>query len=159
MQTVMDELVDVCVICWALGPMDPEVWASHWTRHCRAHRGLTGEELDMFRRHIRYDEDSHSCSKCGISQAYCATGEDAAGKCQWSNILVPIVRATAELEGADKIIREAGFKGELLGDYREYARWLGKRHGSRVWGEFFSNAMVLLIRIILLVTRGGNAVN
>jgi hypothetical protein len=155
-QTIMDELVDVCVVCWALGPLDAEVWASHWTRDCKAHQGLTGSELDAFRGHIRYDKDSHSCTKCGISQIYCATGEDVSKKCQWSNILVPIVRATVELEGAIGIVREVGFEGELSGDYKEYAGWLGRRHGSRVWGEFFSNAMVLFIRIMLLF-KGGSS--
>ena len=156
-QAVMDGLVDVrCVICWVLGPFDAEVWASHWTRDCTAHRGLTGREVDGFRRYIRYDVDTHSCTKCGVSQAYCATGEDVSKKCQWSNILVPIVRATAEVEGAVWIVRKVGFQGALSGDYKEYARWLGKRHGSRVWGEFFSNAMVLFIKMMLLV-KGGSS--
>lgn len=112
--------------------------------------------MDGFRRYIRYDVDTHSCTKCGVSQAYCATGEDVSKKCQWSNILVPIVRATAEVEGAVWIVRKVGFQGALSGDYKEYARWLGKRHGSRVWGEFFSNAMVLFIKMMLLV-KGGSS--
>jgi hypothetical protein len=153
-QAMMDELVEVCVVCWALGPIDDGVWASHWTRDCKAHPGLTGSELDAFRRDIRYDKDSHSCTKCGISQAYCATGEDASKTCQWSNILVPIVRVTVALEGAVGFVREVGFEGELLGDYKEYAYWLGKRHGSRVWREFFSNAMVLFVRMLLLFKGG-----
>jgi hypothetical protein len=33
---------------------------------------------------------------------------------------VPIVRVTTELEGAVRFIREVRFKGELLGDYKEY---------------------------------------
>ena len=156
-QAVMDGLVDVrCVICWVLGPFDSEAWASLWTKDCTVHRGLTGRELDVFRRHIRYDRDTHSCTKCGISQAYCATGEDARKKCQWSNILVPVVRATAELEGATWIVRKVGFQGELSGDYKEYGQWLGKRHISRVWGEFFSNAMVLFIKMMLVV-KGGSS--
>ena len=66
-QRMMDELVDVCVVCWAMGSMEPEAWASHWTRDCKAHVGLTGDELNAFRHYIRYDKDSHSCMKCGIS--------------------------------------------------------------------------------------------
>ena len=42
---------------------------------------------------------------------------------------MPVVWVTAQAEGAVRHVREVGFKGELSGDYKEYARWLGKRHG------------------------------
>jgi len=69
---------------------------------------------------------------------------------------VPVVWVTAQAEGAVRHVRKVGFKGELLGDYKEYARWLGKRYGSRVWGEFFCNVMVLFIRVMLLSIRGSS---
>ncbi len=63
--------------------------------------------------------------------------------------MVPLARAAAEVEGGVEIVRQCGYRGELGGEWKEYAGWLGKRHHQRVWGEFFSNVMVVAIRILL----------
>jgi hypothetical protein len=39
---------------------------------------------------------------------------------------------------------EMGF--QEMGD-EAYAKWLGRRHGDEVWGQVFSNAMVVAIRL------------
>jgi hypothetical protein len=49
-------------------------------------------------------------------------------------------------EEGQRIVQGLGFRG---GDIEVYAKWLGMRHRERVWGEFFSNAMVVGIRVIL----------
>jgi hypothetical protein len=49
------------------------------------------------------------------------------------------------------MIKGCGYEGELGGDWREYAEWLGKRHRERVWGEYFSNAMVVSISVIVFI--------
>jgi superfamily II DNA or RNA helicase len=157
-QMTMDELADGCGVCGvvgdALGPVNDDSWTSHRSRECKKYQGLSGDELDAFRRLIHYTKDSHSCTKCGISQIYCATKEDIRNKCQWPNVLIPVVRTAVMLAEGIEIVRRVGYKGELSGDFREYARWLAKRHGSRVWGEFFSNAMVVFIRVILWLESG-----
>lgn len=157
-QMTMDELVEGCGVCGivgdALGPGEGDSWASHSSRKCKKYQGLSGDELEAFRRLIHYGKDSHSCTKCGISQVYCATRENIGNKCQWPNVLLPVVRTAVMLVEGIEIVRRAGYRGELGGDFQEYASWLGKRHGSRVWGEFFSNAMVVLIRVILWLQSG-----
>jgi hypothetical protein len=49
-------------------------------------------------------------------------------------------------EEGQRVVQRLGFRG---GDMEGYAKWLGTRHKERVWGEFFSNAMVVGIRVIL----------
>ena len=63
------------------------------------------------------------------------------------------VRAAAGVEMGIQIIRQCGYRGELGGEWKEYAVWLGKRHRQRVWGEYFSNAMVVAIQVILFERR------
>jgi hypothetical protein len=145
---VMDELRDGCAICWMLGEAGTEEWREHRTLQCTRHTGMTGMQLDGFRRGIRDAGGSHSCRRCWVSQKYCATGEDIGNRCQWPNIVVPLARAAGEEDMGRQLIRECGYEGELGDDWKEYAAWLGKRHNSRVWGEYFSNAMVVTIRII-----------
>ena len=41
---------------------------------------------------------------------------------------------------------ELGFRE--TGD-EAYACWLGKRHGSEIWGQVFSNAMAMAIRMVV----------
>jgi hypothetical protein len=41
---------------------------------------------------------------------------------------------------------ELGFRE--TGD-EAYASWLGKRHGSEIWGQVFSNAMAMAIRMVV----------
>jgi hypothetical protein len=42
-------------------------------------------------------------------------------KCQWANVVVPIVRAAVGLEEGIGVIRQNGYTGELGGDFKEYA--------------------------------------
>ena len=68
-------------------------------------------------------------------------------------MVVPLARATVEEEKGQQIVRQCGYAGEFGGDWKEYAAWLGRRHRVRVWGEYFSNAMVVAIRVILFCKR------
>ena len=67
--------------------------------------------------------------------------------------MVPLARAAAEQEEGMQIIRQCGYAGGFSGEWKEYAEWLGRRHRVRVWGEYFSNAMVVAIRIILFCKK------
>ena len=67
--------------------------------------------------------------------------------------MIPLVRTATLLEEGHKVIRRYGFKfrgedGVYISE-KVYQEWLGKRHPMRIWGEFFSNAMVVAIRLIL----------
>ena len=148
-QGVMDEMREGCAVCWALAEAGTDGWQKHKTMQCTAHAGVTGMEVDGFRREIRDGGGSHSCRRCWVSQKYCATGEDVANRCQWPNIVVPLARAAGALEAGVEMIRACGYTGELGGDWKEYAVWLGKRHRVRVWGEYFSNVLVVAIRMML----------
>jgi superfamily II DNA helicase RecQ len=150
-QEMMEEIREGCGVCWTLDEAGTEAWRQHRTMQCTRHAGVTWMEVDNFRRSIRDGGGGHSCRRCWVSQRYCATGEDINKRCQWPNVAVPLVRAVAEVEAGVQIIRGCGYEGELGGDWREYGGWLGKRHKQRVWREYFSNAMVVMIRILLYV--------
>jgi hypothetical protein len=153
-QEVLDEVGDGCVVCWLIGAdVEGGSWQRHRAQDCTAHAGLTGQELDVFRRGIWDAGGSHSCRRCWMSQKYCATGEDVEKACQWPNVVVPLARAVAGQEKGRQMIRQCGYAEEFDGEWKEYAAWLGRRHVVRVWGEYFSNAMVVVIRIILFCRK------
>jgi hypothetical protein len=103
---VLDEVREGCVVCWMIGDgAETGAWQRHKVMQCTAHAGVTGVELDGFRRGIRDGGGSHSCRRCWVSQKYCATGEDVANQCQWPNVVVPVARVTAGQEKGVEIIR------------------------------------------------------
>jgi hypothetical protein len=70
---------------------------------------------------------------------------------------MPLVRTAVLLEEGQQVVSECGFElkdenGGFASEER-YQEWLGQRHSRRVWGEFFSNAMVVAIRVILYFRR------
>ena len=140
-----------CAVCCMLDGARTEEWRKHKVLQCTAHPGTTGLEVDHFRRMIQDSGGIHSCRRCWVSQKFCATGQDGRNPCQWPNVVVPLARAVAGTEMGRKIIQGCGFTGDLGGNWVAYAVWLGKRHRERVWGEFFSNAMVIAIRIIIFI--------
>lgn len=69
-------------------------------------------------------------------------------------MVVPLARVAAREEGGGaQIVQQCSYAGELGRDWGEYARWLGQRHQGRVWGEQFSNAIVVAIRVALFCQR------
>jgi superfamily II DNA helicase RecQ len=154
-QELMDDIRAGCAVCCIAGEAGTEEWKKHKVLQCTAYPGMTGMEVDRFRQGIRDGGGTHSCRRCWVSQKYCATGEDVGNRCQWPNVVVPVARAAAEDEAGIDIIRQCGYKGELGGEWKEYAGWLGKRHNQRVWGEFFSNVMVVAIRVLLFCKEYG----
>jgi superfamily II DNA helicase RecQ len=155
----MDELADSCPVCWVVGDAVPAPGMDgsclHSLVECRKYERLTQAGLDSFRRLISYNRDSHSCTKCGVSQRFCVTGQETGVRCQWPNVVVPVVRAAVALEEGLEVIRQVGYRGGFSGELKEYGRWLGRRHVRRVWGEVMSNAMVVFIKVILYLSRGG----
>jgi superfamily II DNA helicase RecQ len=151
-QKMMDELRVGCSVCWVMGDAAMEVseedWRGHRTMQCSRYSGLTGREVDEFRRGLRDGGDCHSCRRCWVSQKYCATGEDVQNRCQWPNVVVPVARAALGIMEGIQVIRECGYKGVIGEDCGEYRIWLGRRHTRRFWGEYFSNAMVVAIQVI-----------
>jgi hypothetical protein len=67
-------------------------------------------------------------------------------RCQWPNVVVPLAFAARLTRNGIRTMGELGF-GET-GD-EAYAGWLGKRHGEAIWGQMFSNAMAMAIRLLL----------
>jgi hypothetical protein len=102
--------------------------------------------VDGFRQKIRDGGGGHSCRRCWVSQKYCATGEKWENACQWLNVVVPVAYAAMATEEEQRVVQGLGFRG---GDIEGYSKWLGMRYKERVWGGFFSNAMVVGIRVIL----------
>jgi hypothetical protein len=146
----MDELRQGCAICWVLRQCEDkneeEAWRGHWTIQCNRDAEVNTQVVDGFRRKIRDGGGGHNCRRCWVSQKYCATGEKWENKCQWPNVVIPVAYAAMAIEEGQEIVQGLGFKG---GDMEAHARWLGMRHRERIWGKFFSNAMVVGIRVLL----------
>ncbi|CAO2655088.1 Nn.00g101520.m01.CDS01, partial [Neocucurbitaria sp. VM-36] len=146
----LEELDQGCAICWLFGRgvegADEERWKGHRTMGCNEDAEVNVRVVDGFRREVRDGGGSHSCRRCWVSQKYCATGESMENRCQWPNIVIPLAYTAMAMEGGQEIVREVGFQGR---EKKEYGAWLGKRHREPVWGEFFSNAMVVAIGVIL----------
>jgi hypothetical protein len=152
-QVALNEMADGCAVCWFTEGNDDDT-PPHLLRDCQEDPEMTQKACDEFRRMIWYEVTSNSCMKCGMSEKYCAArAKPGQGiKCQWPNILVPVVRAAAMAGGPGwEILREVGFQGGF-DDWRAYGKWLGRRHNQRVWGEWMSNAMVVLIKFVLYVS-------
>ena len=144
----LEEVKNGCVACWIMDEDDENYM--HSRRECNKYEELSEQKCDEFRRRIRYEKSSHSCTKCGMSQKLCVTGVKDGMKCQWPNIMITIIRAgMANWEGFS-IIQKAGFNGEYR-DWEEYSKWLGLRHESRVWGEWMSNGNLVMMKIILYI--------
>ena len=80
-QEVLDEMREGCVVCAMLGEAGSEEWRRHKVVQCTAYPGVTGLEVDRFRREIRDAGGSHSCRQCWVSQKYCATRETTNNPC------------------------------------------------------------------------------
>jgi len=156
-EEVLDEVSDNCASCWVrrrasdqgLDHDQEENWM-HAGRSCksREEQGVYDRECNEFRRRIRYEVSSHSCHKCGISQKLCATGRDEKAKCQWSNVMAPVLLSLTKIGAGVDVFERAGFEGNME-DLGELTKWLGLRHKRRVWGEVISNAMAVLIGYML----------
>ena len=88
----------------------------------------------------------NNCRRCWVSQKYCATGEGMDKRCQWPNVVVPLAFAARLTRDGIRAMGELGFAE--TGD-EAYARWLGKRHREEVWGQMFSNAMAMAIKVVV----------
>jgi superfamily II DNA helicase RecQ len=156
-EEMMEELRNGCSVCWVVGDsqmaVGEEEWREHKTMQCERYRTVTWREVDDFRRGVRDSGDCHSCRRCWVSQKWCATGQSMANRCQWPNVVIPVVRAAVGIEDGHEVIRECGFKGDFKGDCKEYGVWLGKRYRKRVFGEYVSNAMAVAVYIILKLSR------
>lgn len=150
-QAVFDELAQSCPVCWLLAG---EGLYDHAFIACRRWTWAQAGRLDEFRRGVMSGyggkNDGNSCFKCGISQLYCATRHDTTAKCQWPNVIIPLVLTWSRTPQCSTMIGQMGFDGGTGGGAnKQYQRWLGRRCEQRVWGEYFSNAMVLAIQAIL----------
>jgi hypothetical protein len=61
-----------------------------------------------------------------------------------------MVRRAISVRSGAAILNKVGFRGNL-GNWGEYARWLGLRHERRIWGELTSNATALMIELIVWI--------
>jgi superfamily II DNA helicase RecQ len=149
-EEIFTELRSGCAICWLIGQeyqtREEEQWRRHRAMQCRAWERASGEEADQFRRKIVDRTVKNNCRRCWVSQKYCATGEGMDKRCQWPNVVVPLAYAARLTSEGIRTMGELGF-GEM-GD-EAYTAWLGKRHREEVWGQVFTNAMVVAVRVVL----------
>jgi Helicase conserved C-terminal domain len=142
----LDDMAEGCALCWVLGGEGTDFM--HSLAQCDRWLGVTEADLDEFRRQIVYQRNSHSCTRCGMSQKYCATGQDTSMPCQWPNVVVAVLRAPMGSAEGFSLIQRVGYQGSYQ-DWSGYTRWLGLRHEQRVWGDWMSNGMAVLIEVIL----------
>jgi superfamily II DNA helicase RecQ len=158
-ERMFTELRSGCAICWVVRQQfvteEEEQWKKHWVLGCSAWERASGADADKFRKKILDRTVKNNCRRCWVSQKYCATGESIENRCQWPNVVIPLAYAARLTRVGIQTIREAGFEEE--GD-DAYAGWLGGRHRCEVWGQVFTNAMVVAIRLVLKLVEGDGAV-
>jgi hypothetical protein len=66
--------------------------------------------------------------------------------------VVPLAYAARLTRSRIKAIGELGFV-EISDD--AYSAWLGKRHREEVWGQIFTNAMAIAIKLVIKGARRG----
>ena len=144
------ELREGCAICWLVGQefktAEEEQWKGHRAMQCTAWARGTGMQADEFRVKMWDRTVKNNCRRCWVSQKYCATGEGMDKRCQWPNVVVPLAFAARLTRDGIRAMGELGFAE--TGD-EAYARWLGKRHREEVWGQMFSNAMAMAIKVVV----------
>ena len=142
-EETLTELVDGCAACWIM----QNEWA-HARVGCTAHDGISESRCDELRQKMWCEASSHSCHRCRMSQKVCATGQDSEAKCQWPHILMPILQGLTTRREGMAVLERVGFDGDA-NDRVAYGRWLGLRHARRIWGEVMSNAMAVLIEVVV----------
>lgn len=143
LEEVMTEMTIGCVYCWLNGE---ERTAPHSTQKCDRAWWCDGD-VERFRGAVRYQDDTHSCHRCGMSQSLCGTGEGEGRVCQWPGVMAPVVYCVMQSAVGYGQTQRAGYSGGYQ-DWESYGRWLGRRHFQRIWGANMSNAMAVLIRAI-----------
>lgn len=148
------ELRKGCAICWLIGQefqtKEEEQWKRHRATQCTGWERASGAEADEFRKKIVDRTVRNNCRRCWVSQKYCATGEGMDKRCQWPNVVVPLAYAARLTRSGIKAMGELGF-AEIGDD--AYSAWLGKRHKEEVWGQIFTNAMAIAIKLVVEVAR------
>ena len=67
-------------------------------------------------------------------------------RCQWPNVVVPLAFAARLTSKGIRAMGELGFAEE---NDEAYAGWLGKGYKSEMWGQMFTNAMAIAIKLVL----------
>jgi superfamily II DNA helicase RecQ len=148
-EETLDEVADGCVFCFVESTDDRRVDWTHKPEECERAEWRRWRDLDdRFRRLIRFEESSHNCFKCGLSQKLCSTGVDESRACQWPNMAAALLRGIPSTRQGGAIVKDVGFEGETA-DAKGYASWLGTRHRQRVWGELMSNASALIVKFVV----------
>jgi hypothetical protein len=154
-ERVLSELVEDCPVCWAEGRVSCKSRRSRlsWRISAPNVPGACplGERVgDLAMLDIRFDQDSHSCFRCGLSQKFCNTGQSTGAECQWPNVAAPMLRTIHRTRRGAEILERWGFFEEEAtdGSDRKYLTWLGRRHPRRVLGEVVSNGFALLVEFI-----------
>jgi hypothetical protein len=144
------ELREGCAICWLVGQefetATEEQWRGHKATQCTVWERASGMQTDEFRVKIRDRTVKDNCRRCWVSQRYCATGQGMDKQCQWPNVVVPLAFAARLTSKGIRVMGELGFAE--TGD-EAYAGWLGKGHRSEIWGQVFSNAMAMAIKVVV----------
>jgi superfamily II DNA or RNA helicase len=148
-EETLDELRDGCVRCFVSSMDDSSVDWCHSPAECSRAGWKVQKDLDLrFRRLIKFDERSHTCFKCGLSQKLCNTGVDESKACQWPDITAPLLRGMLSTNYGRTVAKNTGLEEEKV-QGGEVAAWLGAKHRGRVWGEMMSNASALTINLIV----------
>ena len=154
-ERVLSELVDDCPVCWVEERVSCNSRGANLPRQVNASTvaGTCGFEDgvgDSAMLNIRFDRDTHSCFRCGLSQKFCNTGQSTGAECQWPNIAAPMLRAIRQTRKGAEILEGWEFSGEEAADGQDggYVTWLGRRHARRVLGEVVSNGFALLVEFI-----------
>ena len=111
MRRELDQVVGSCIWCWSQEESVEQVWWEHSIETCwRGWLGLGIDEVKRFRARVVYEKKSHTCHRCGISQNFCATKEDATEACQWPFVVAPLLLGIIRFPNGAEEAREEMLK-------------------------------------------------
>ena len=152
---VLSELVEDCPVCWAEGRVPCKSQRADNSQKVRTPEVAGAYAIDDGRccsatLEVRFDQDTHSCFRCGLSQKFCNTGQSTGADCQWPDVAGPMLQTIRWTRKGAEILERWEFFGEEATDGHDqaYVAWLGRRHPRRVLGEVVSNGFALLVEFI-----------
>lgn len=114
-EETLDELRDGCVACFVTSTDDSGVDWCHSPAECSMVEWETQKELDeRFRRLIRFDERSHTCFKCGLSQNLCDTRVEGSKACQWPDVAASLLRSILSTNHGRMVAKNIGLEEEKV---------------------------------------------
>jgi len=133
---VLSELVEDCLVCWAEGRVLCKSQRADNSQKAKTQEVAGAYAIDEGRccsetLEVRFDQDTHSCFRCGLSQKFCNTGQSTGADCQWPGVAGPMLQTIRRTRKGAEILERWDFlrKKQLMDMIRHMSR--GSDVGTR----------------------------